>query len=198
MPSQEIVDFLIQQGKKFLEKPRELVCFSGDLEADLFLNNIEQYPHHFVLGCVMDRQVSSQRAWRIPWRFSELVGGYAFSKWFSVDLESVVEMFQRESFHHFNNQMSVFFYSAIQKIQMQYRGDSSLIWKDSPTSATLIRRFLEIPGFGPRLASMASSVLTRDFKVPLADRTHIDTSPEANVRRVFQRLGLVKSKSLKS
>jgi len=82
---------------------------------------------------------------------------------------------------------------ATRRIDDQYDGDASNIWNDRPSSARLVRRFLEFHGAGPKIASMAANILARDFGVPLADYRYIDISADAHVRRVMARLGFVRS-----
>lgn len=64
------------------------------------------------------------------------------------------------------------------------------IWKDRPTSAEVVYRFLEFDGIDPKIASMAVNILARDFKIRFADYYAIDISADVHVRRVFGRLGL--------
>ncbi len=87
--------------------------------------------------------------------------------------------------------MGSFFYAAIQRIAQEYSGDASRIWNDKPSSAELVHRFLEFDGVGPKIATMASNILARDFKVPLSDYYSIDVSVDVHLRRVFARLKLI-------
>lgn len=42
---------------------------------------------------------------------------------------------------------------------------------------------------------MATNILVREYKIPLADRNCIDISPDAHVKRVFKRLGFIKEEN---
>ena len=91
--------------------------------------------------------------------------------------------------------MSEYFHSAVRIIQVRYNGNASLIWEGRPSSAEVVYRFLQFPGVGPKIATMATNILARDFKIPLSDYYSIDVSADVHVRRVFHRLGFTPEKA---
>jgi len=189
----EVVKILIEKGKEFLDSPKEFGEFTKEKEVDTLLNDFENFPHAFVLACIMDRQIPAERAWKIPYILSKEIGGFEFEKLSSLTLEEIEKVFQEKKLHRFNQEMSKNFYLAIQKIKEEYGGDASNIWKDNPGSATIVRRFLEFRGSGIKIATMATNILAREFKIPMKDYTCIDISPDVQVKRVFERIGLISS-----
>jgi len=94
--------------------------------------------------------------------------------------------------HRFPRQISDAIGGAIRHIRAVYGGDASRIWRDRPSSAEVVFRFLEFPGIGPKIATMAANILARQLKVPFSDYFALDISVDIHVRRVFRRLGLVR------
>ncbi len=188
---EEIVNVLIKRGKELFAQPYQKIEFTGNSNADDLLNDLKNYPHAFVLACVMDRQIRAERAWLIPYEISKEIGGFEFPKLLSLRLDRIKEIFVRKSLHRFNDIMANNFYLAIQRIRGNYNDDASNIWRGNPKSATVVRRFLQFQGVGIKIASMAANILARDFKIPMADKLCIDISPDVQVERVFIRLGLI-------
>ncbi len=171
--------------------PKQSIEFTGVPDADALLNDLTAHPHAFVLACVMDRQIKAEKAWIIPYRISEKVGGFSMDALTALR-ESDVEllMSQPEPLHRFVKKMSNYFRSAVQRIAEEYGGDAARIWADKPASAEVVYRFLRFDGVGPKIASMAANILARDFKIAFAEHSCIDISADTHVRRVLGRLGL--------
>jgi endonuclease-3 len=71
MSREEIAKILIKNGKDLFDSPRSKNIFTNNPDADQLLNDICQFPHAYVLACVMDRQVKAERAWMIPYLISK-------------------------------------------------------------------------------------------------------------------------------
>ena len=93
--------------------------------------------------------------------------------------------------HRMPETMAVVLLRAVQRIGDRYGGDTVRIWSDAPSSATLVRRFLEFHRAGPKIATMAANILAREFHVRLGDYRYVDISADVQVRRVMARLGFV-------
>jgi endonuclease III len=194
MNENAIRDKLVEHGQTLFSAPKQLIQFTTVPAADALLNDLTNHPHAFVLACVMDRQIKAERAWLIPYRISEKLGGFTMQALCQLKREDVSRlMSQPEPLHRFGDMMSGFFHSAVQRITAGYFGDAARIWTGNLTSAEVVYRFLEFDGVGPKIASMAANILAREFKIPFADYFSIDISADVHVRRVFSRLGLCRA-----
>ena len=187
----QIIDILTERGNHHLNESRGNVGFTGNPDADNLLDDITGHPHAFVIGCVMDRQIRADKAWIIPHRFSCKLGGFEFEKLLKLDQNWIRKFFGQESLHRFPNLMADNFYHAIHDIHQKYQDNAANIWAETPKSATVVSRFREFRGVGPKISTMAANVLLKVFKVPFADTAGIDISSDVHVRRVFARLNLV-------
>lgn len=167
--------------------------FTNDDKIDAIINNIGDYPHMFVLACLMDRQIKAERAWGIPYRISmELCrGDFSFHALSTLSQADITNCFKENKLHRFNDSMSEIFYNAVQRIDNVYNGDASLIWAGNRSSAEIIYRFLCFKGSGVKIASMATNLLHRIFGIQYSDYTALDISPDIHIRRVMYRLGLI-------
>lgn len=163
------------------------------MKRQTLCNNLNEFPHAYVLVCIMDRQIKAERSWLIPYFISQEIDGFNFERLIKLDLNSLKEIFKRKKLHRFNDIMAENFYSAIQIIHTKYDSDASRIWEDNSKSAAIVRRFLEFRGVGIKIATMVANanILVRRFKIPIQDRVCIDISPDAQVKRVFIRLGSI-------
>jgi len=187
-----IADMLVNHGNDALSKPRKPYSFLKDDLANELINDIEQYPHAFVLACAMERGGKSERAWLIPYIFKEkLDGDFSITKLGSVSPAEVKQiMAGPPAIHRFPELMSKVFYAAVHRISSVYDGDASRLWRGEPFGAMVVYKFLEFEGIGPKIANMAANTLVREYKIRFADYQFLDISADVHVRRVFGRLGL--------
>lgn len=150
-----VISKLIKEGLRRLEAPIQNIPFSDMPGEYNVLENFRKFPHLFVLGCVMDRQIKAERAWTIPHLIGKEIGGFEFEKFLNLSEEDVLKIFNIKKLHRFNNDMAKCFYNAIQLIHSKYNDHAENIWANNPKSATIIRRFLEFNGIGIKIANMA-------------------------------------------
>ena len=183
---------LVRIGRERFNNPAEnRVHLVDDPNANAFLNDLKNYPHAYVLACCMDRQTKAERAWMIPIRIRDIWGSFDMGVLASKTAEEYKQVFIRNNLHRFNETMAEVFYKAVQKIHYSYDDDASKIWSESPSSASVVYRFLQFEGVGIKIATMAANILARQFKIPFSDFYSIDVSPDVHVKRVMSRLGLV-------
>ena len=191
-PKQMITRILFDKAQELHDKPRTIVTFTTLMEPDALLNNIEQYPHFFVLGCIMNRQIPTERAWNIPCIISKNCGGPEFGNFLSLNITDLNLIFSEKRLHRFNEQMANNFHRAIQIIHTKYRDNAANIWLDGQHGCKeVIDRFAQFPGVGQKISTMATNILVREFKVPLSNVHEIDISVDSQIRKVFKRMGLV-------
>ena len=164
-----------------------------DPKINAILNDIQNYPHIFVLACLMDKQIKAERAWSIPYTICvELCNGcFDFEALEKLTPEQIRGVFEKEKLHRYNKPMSEVFYEAIQYMASKYKGDASRIWQGQQSSAEIIYRFLNFKGCGIKIASMATNLLHRNFGIKYTDYSSLDISPDIHIRRVMYRLGLI-------
>ena len=187
------IKLLIEKSKKLFKEDKAIVHLVDDEGQNTFLNDLENYPHAFVLACLMDRQINAERAWAIPYKIYKEVGTFNIYKLKENGKEYYKDLFNK--FHIYNNDMAEVFYNGICHIVDKYEGKADKIWNDNPSSATIVYRFLEFDGCGIKIATMAANILARQFKIPMLDYYCIDISPDVHIRRVLYRLGFVEKEA---
>ena len=193
---EELRDLLVAEGQAGLARPLERIAFTGDPAGDELLNDLAHHPHAFLFGCLVDRQVAAERAWTVPAILRERLGTFEMDELVKLNEEAWrTVMHQPPPPHWLSDVMATVLHRATQRLASHYQSDASLIWSDTPSSATLVRRFLEFHGAGPKIATMAANILVRHFHVPLQDFRYIDISADVQVQRVMARLGFVEEGS---
>ena len=164
MINEKLLKQLIELGTTQFRQPYKFINFTGNKEADTLLNDLGNYPHAFVLGCIMDAQIKAEKAWMIPYEISKEIGGFGFFKLSQIECREFKQIFGKKSLHRFNNEKSRCFYEAIKKINRDYESDASNIWTYNLRSTIIVDRFMAFRGVGIKIATMAANILARDRK----------------------------------
>ena len=142
--------------------------------------------------CILDRQITAEKAWETPFHLKSRLGFFDFPSLSPLKQSQFTNVMTKPTpLHRFPNEMSRNLYAAKEKIRTEYKGRANEIWNDHPSSAQVVRRFLEFDGVGQKIATMAANILARKFQIPMSDYYSIDISVDVQVRRVFWRLGFV-------
>ena len=173
----------------------QIVHFLDDEEQNIFLNDLKNNPHAFVLACLMDKQIKVETAWEIPFKIYKIIGTFDIFELGKISLEEYTEIFEKNRLHRFNKIQAEIFYSAVQRIIDEYHGDASLIWNNKPSSAKVVYNMLQFKDCGIKIATMAANILARQFKIKFSDYYSIDISPDVHVGRVMKRIGFVDNKA---
>ena len=182
---------LLRLSRKDFEEAEGITVYDGDEEMGKFLNDLDNYPHAFVLGAIMDKQMDAGKAWAIPYKVYEELGSFDIDFLANISLDEYEELFKNGHYHRYTNKAPTEFYEAIHKIKDDYDGDASKIWSGNPSSESVVNRFLEFNGVGQKIATMATNILIRQFKIPMSDYKAIDISVDSQVEKVMKRLGYV-------
>lgn len=169
-----------------------------DPQVQTYYDDIETYPHLFVLGCLMDKQIGTERAWMIPYQLCLDFNTFDMDTLSQLSSSQISEWFTKNHPHRFNSDMADVFHEAIQRIHTDYNDDASQIWEGKPASATVVTRFRQFKGAGEKIAAMAAIILNRDYDIEFEDYTYIDVPPDTHVCRIFYRLRLTQDENDKS
>jgi len=182
---------IVKMGIDYFENSKKDIDYIKDKKAKKLITDFKNFPHAYVLACLMARRIKAERAWLIPQKIYEKLNTFDIYELSKFKVEEYKKIFNQEKLHIYNNDMANIFYCGIQDIIEKYNGNASEIWKRKPSSSTVVYRFLEFKGCGIKIATMATNILARDYKIIFSDYYSIDISPDVHVMRVMERMGYV-------
>ena len=185
----QVISRLKRFGADSLERKGGVGGIDIEDDARALVNNLERYPHAFVLACIADRQTKADIAWRLPHLIHEAASGFEIDKLLRLTEREWASVL-KSSGHRLATQMEQLLPASIRHIRDRYGGDASRIWAHGSSGAAVARRFVAFDGVGPKIANMAVNILIRDFRIRLT-RPMPDIAVDTHVLRVFERLGLL-------
>ncbi|MGE9986573.1 hypothetical protein [Desulfovibrio sp. SGI.169] len=191
----KLEEALVSMGKKKFDHPEDnaVHIIEVEPEAQKLIEDLQNYPHAYVFSCLMDRQISAKKAWEIPYKIkcSLKIKTFDINELSKISKQEYIDLFTKEKLHRFCRGMAEIFYDGIQRIITQYEGDASKIWSGEPSSSKVVYNFLQFNGCGIKIATMATNILARQYRIKYSDYMSVDVSPDVHVRRTMTRLGLI-------
>ncbi|MGE5580218.1 MAG: hypothetical protein ACM3WU_09270 [Bacillota bacterium] len=136
-----LTEALVMDGHERMAHPPKPVAFTRVPQADELENDLERYPHAFVIACVIDRLIRAEKAWCIRYHLRQAIGSFEFAdiaKLTGPQVRAIKD--GPPALHRFPETMTNNLYSAICRIGTHYEGNASMIWRGTPSSATIVRR----------------------------------------------------------
>lgn len=186
-----VVKNLIAKNKELIKFNKQVKLISGNDIANNFITDINNYPHAFVIGCIMNRQINAEKAWMIVFSMKN----YLEKEGLDFNIETLYQnnnliynWIIKFSGHRYSYQIAKSIIYALEIINTEYNGDASKIWKTADSCEALIYRFSKFKGIGQKISTMATNILVRDFNINLPQKSYIDISIDVHVKRVFTRI----------
>lgn len=187
-----LVEAILAHGTSLAADERTGVngVFTRDSDADKLLVDD---PFAFLVGVIVDYQMPAERAWVLPYRLKERLGGWGPEYVVANSSEVHAAFVKPPKLHRFPNQTPRFVVDGARRVIEEFDGDASSVWSDSPTAAVLQERLRAFAGISQKKAAMAVELLERDLGVNVLEMDGSDVAYDVHLRRVMLRTGLAET-----
>jgi uncharacterized HhH-GPD family protein len=120
----------------------------------------------FLVGFVLDQQVTVQKGFSGPLVIQERLGRFDAEALAGADLEPVFR--KVPAVHRYPGSMAKRVRDLAAYIRDNHGGDASRVWEDAADSEDLYARLLALPGFGDMKVKATAAVLAKHFGVEAA------------------------------
>ncbi|MCW2926807.1 MAG: HhH-GPD family protein [Thermoleophilia bacterium] len=142
----------------------------------LWLTDEEQHcsllaadPNAFLIGFILDQQVTVQKAFRGPADLRDRIGTLDPGAIAAMPLADIEAAFaEKPALHRFPSAMAARVHEAMRIVHEQYGGNAARIWWEAADIDELRTRLTAIPGLGAGKLTSFSSILVQQCGVPIA------------------------------
>ena len=139
--------------------------YTQDPEANQL---IAQDPVAFVIGWILDQQVTVQTAFLGPLKLRQRIGAYDAASIAAMPEDELVAAFhETPAIHRYSRAMAIRVRTCMQYLVDEHGGDPERVWLDAADYADLRKRLVKLPGFGKPKATSVCAVLARRFGLPI-------------------------------
>lgn len=127
---------------------------------------LAERPEAFVIGFILDQQVTVQKAFRAPADLIERIGTIDPRELAEFDTDALIEAFStKPALHRYPAAMAKRVQDAMRVLVERYDGDASRIWREADGLEDMRARIAEIPGLGGHKGFSIVAVLARQCDV---------------------------------
>ncbi len=140
------------------------LCFTGDEKANRFLSS---NPLALLIGIVLDRQVSVERAYAAPYELAQRI--YTELDAAAIAAEPVGEIescFRRPpALHRYPGMMARRVHALCTYVVLHHGGDAAAVWESAADARQLYRNARALPGFNEHSARVLVALLGKQLGV---------------------------------
>jgi uncharacterized HhH-GPD family protein len=139
------------------------IQITGDAHADEVLSNS---PFALLVGMMLDQQYPMEHAFRGPAKVLDRFGSIEPASIAAADPEEFRALCSTPpAIHRFPGSMAARLQELARIIEQRYDGHAERLWTEAATGADLLKRIMELPGFGRQKAQIFTALLAKQLGV---------------------------------
>jgi uncharacterized HhH-GPD family protein len=139
------------------------IQITGDSHADDVLTGS---PFALLVGMMLDQQYPMEHAFRGPAKVLDRFGSIEPAAIASADPEEFKALCSTPpAIHRFPGSMSARLQELATLVEERYDGHTERLWTEATSGAELLKRLMELPGFGKQKAQIFAALLAKQLDV---------------------------------
>ena len=139
------------------------LSITGDPAADQVLSDD---PFALLVGMMLDQQYPMEHAFRGPAKVLVRFGSLEPDRIAAADPEEFAALCATPpAIHRFPGSMAARLQALAGLVEEKYDGDASRLWSEAATGTDLLKRVMELPGFGKQKAQIFVALLAKQLGV---------------------------------
>jgi len=139
------------------------IHITGDPQADAVL---DESPFALLVGMMLDQQYPMEHAFRGPAKVKERFGSIDPAQIADADPEQFAALCSTPpAVHRFPGSMATRMQALAALVVEKYDGDASRLWTEADSGKDLLKRMLELPGFGKQKSQIFVALLAKQLGV---------------------------------
>jgi uncharacterized HhH-GPD family protein len=139
------------------------IHITGDAHADQVLTDS---PFALLVGMMLDQQYPMEHAFRGPAKVLDRFGSIEPGAIAAADPEEFKSLCSTPpAIHRFPGSMAARLQALAATVEEKYGGHTERIWTDAASGPDLLKRMMELPGFGQQKAKIFVALLAKQLSV---------------------------------